>query len=587
MNAKPGCGSLSEGFDSATVPGTGLCTGTEPTTPVSGQRVLVVLVLTCCVAGTAVAAGSGASTAPGGPGDGPERNAPGANETRAGATIVDVYPNPPTDGDVGEFVTIRFPPGVGPEGYVLTDGHSRVSLAPLGTDREWREVTLSTAPNLTRNLTERHVVAMPDHIQFANDGDRLELRHEGTVVDTVAYSRASQGAVYDAVTGEWEPLGATDRPVVTARGGGVEAFVLPDSPDRAVEFLDSAERRVLLAGYTLSSDRVVRALLAAHRRGVTVAVLVDGRPVGGLPAPAAAALDRLSRAGIPVNVVGGDRERYEFHHAKYAVVDDRALVTSENWKPSGTGGRASRGWGVVTNQSRIVEGLVGTFRADTGWVDSIAWDAFDGRTLTEGNRANGSYPGPFAPEVVATDRVDLLVAPDNAEREMLTLLASAERTIDIKQVSIAGTEFPFVQAVLDAARRGVEVRVLLAGAWYVQEENRELAERLRDRADKEGLPLAVRIADPGGAFEKIHAKGVIVDGNRTLVGSLNWNNNSLRDNREVVLVLHGEEPAAYFGGVFDADWRNDGGGVPVVLVLVGLVAVCIAVLGARRLEWER
>ncbi|MEF8812513.1 MAG: phospholipase D-like domain-containing protein [Halovenus sp.] len=580
----------------------------------SGQLALVVLALTCCVAGTAVAAGSG-TTLPGGPDDSPGRNVLGANETRAGATILDVYPNPPTDGDVGEFVTIRVPPGVGPDSYVLTDGHSRVSLAPLagetrnlpgngserraattsgqrtraplGTGQEWLEVTLSTAPKLTRNLTDRHVVAMPDHIQFANDGDSLEIRHEGAVVDAVAYSRAPQGAVYDAVTGEWEPLGATDRPVVTARGGGVEAFVLPDSPDRAVEFLESAEKRVLLAGYTLSSDRIVRALLATHRRGVAVSVLADGRPVGGLPAPAAAALDRLSRAGIPVSVVGSDRDRYEFHHAKYAVVDDRALVTSENWKPSGTGGRASRGWGVVTNQSRIVEGLAETFRADTGWVDSIPWEAFDDRTLTEGNRATGSFPETFTPELVATERVDLLLAPDNAEREILALLADAERTIDIKQVSIADTEFPFVQAVLDAARRGVEVRVLLAGAWYVEEENRELAERLRDRAEKEGLSLAVRIADPDGAFEKIHAKGVIVDGNRTLVGSLNWNNNSLRDNREVALVLHGEEPAAYFGRVFEADWQDDGRGVPIVLVLVGLVGVCIAVLGARRLEWER
>jgi len=592
-----------------------LSTETEPTAPVSGRLGLVWIVLACGVVGL-VAVGGGASTAAGTADGGNTLAANGSGWVERGATIVDVYPNPRTDGDDGEFVTVRFPPGAEPGDYALTDGHSQVSLAPLagtvrsppgpgnetkargtserkhsraplGAGREWLDVTLSTAPDRTRKLTDRHVVAMPDHIQFANDGDSLELRHEGTVVDTVTYGRAPEGEVHDALAGEWEPLGSTDRPVVTARGGAVEAFVLPDSPDRVVEFLDSAERRVLLAGYTLSSDRVVRTLLAAHRRGIAVSVLVDGEPVGGLPAPAAAALDRLSRAGVPVDVVGGDRDRYQFHHAKYAVVDDRALVTTENWKPAGTGGRSSRGWGVVANQSAIVEGLVETFRADTGWVGSTPWDAFDDRTLTEGERATERYPEAFAPAVVATERVDLLVAPDNAEREILTLLAGAEETVDIKQVSIGGTELPFVRAVLDAARRGVEVRVLLAGAWYVEEENRRLAERLRDRAKAEGVALSVRIAEPDGAFEKIHAKGVIVDGNRTLVGSLNWNNNSVRQNREVALILHGEEPAAYFGDVFDADWERDGREVPVVLVLVGLAGACLAVLAARRLAWER
>jgi len=573
--------------------------------------VLVVLVLACCVVGVGVAAGgSGPDAAP----DSVDDNPGGTNASgsaRAGATVVQVYPNPPTDGDAGEFVTVRFPPGANPTNYTLTDGRSRVSLAPLagtvlanetgvglrgteghaaaplGLDREWTEVTLSTAPEQTRTLTDRRVLAMPDHIQLANGGDRLLLRRKGAVVGTVTYGRAKEGSVYDALADEWEPLGATDRPVVTAEGGAVEAFVLPDSPDRAVEFLESAEKRVLLAGYTLSSDRVVRELLGAHRRGVTVEVLVDGRPVGGLPAPAAAALDRLDRAGISVEVVGGDRDRYQFHHAKYAVVDGRALVTSENWKPSGTGGRASRGWAVVTNQSAVVDGLADTFRADAGWVDSIPWGTFDRRTLTDERPATGTYPGTFAPAVVATERVDLLVAPDNAEREILRLLAGAEETIDVKQVSIADAGFPFLEATLEAARRGVEVRILLAGAWYVREENRQLAEQLRERAEREDLPLSVRIATPDGAFEKIHAKGVIVDGNRTLVGSLNWNNNSLRDNREVALVLHGDEPAAYFGAVFDADWEEEGREIPLLLVLVGLAAACLAVLGARRLEWEQ
>jgi len=509
--------------------------------------------------------------------------------------IVAAYPDPVAGGDAGEFVVVDLPPGTDAGRLALGDGETTAHLpnATLGG-----EVVLATRPEAVPNVTgrwnhtDRPVVRLRGRLELANGGEELRLRRGNRLLDRVAYDRATEGAVrrWNATDGDrraWRPLGATDRPVVRTDGGRARAFVLPDGAGVPVASLRDADRRLLLAGYTLTSRRVARALRSAAARGVTVRVLVEGGPVGGITRRQAEVLDGLVESGIPVTVIDGPRARYRYHHAKYAVVDDRVLVLTENWKPSGTGGRASRGWAVVTNQSAVVDGLADTFRADAGWVDSIPWGTFDRRTLTDERPATGTYPGTFAPAVVATERVDLLVAPDNAEREILRLLAGAEETIDVKQVSIADAGFPFLEATLEAARRGVEVRILLAGAWYVREENRQLAEQLRERAEREDLPLSVRIATPDGAFEKIHAKGVIVDGNRTLVGSLNWNNNSLRDNREVALVLHGDEPAAYFGAVFDADWEEEGREIPLLLVLVGLAAACLAVLGARRLEWEQ
>lgn len=572
---------------------------------------LVVFVLAGCLAGLGVTAAAESEIH--GPLDTVSVNGTaGQDSTSSNARILDLYPNPPTYGDVGEFVTIRFPPGANVSQYELTDGHSRVRLeqtgpqhdttheksqdvtlqsspvrgAPLGLDREWTAVTFSTAPNKTRDLTDRRVAPLPDNIQLADDGDTVRLEREGVPVDESSYERATAGEVYDAVSGDWYALGATDRPVVTAAGGTVEAFVLPDAPDRAVELLEGADDRILLAGYTLSSGQVVDALVDAHERGVTVEVLVDGRPVGGMPAPAAASLDRLDREGVTVEVIGGERDRYRFHHAKYAIVDESALVTSENWKPAGTGGQSSRGWGVVTNQSSIVGGLTRTFEADTGWVDSIPWDEFDDKTLVEGGAARGTYPETFGLATVDVDGVDLLVAPDNANQEILSLLNGAEEQIDIKQVQISDTQFPFMQAAIGAARRGVEVRILLSGEWYVADENQAFVDRLNEKAEQQGLPLSARIAQPDGAYEKIHAKGVIVDGERTLVGSINWNNNSVQNNREVAVVLHGEEPAAYFGAVFEADWEGEDREVPLGLVLAGVGGATVAVLGARRIQWE-
>jgi phosphatidylserine/phosphatidylglycerophosphate/cardiolipin synthase-like enzyme len=526
----------------------------------------------------------------------------GVNESAAGqARISGLYPNPVTDGDRGEFVTVSLPPDANLSGYRLADEQTSVPLSPRATNvtnttgatldtptPPVRTVTFSTDPGLTEWLTDRTVAPLPGAVQLANGGESVRLLHGGTVVDDVRYESAPEGERYNASTGGWEPLGTTDRPVVTATGGTVEAFVLPDEGDRAVELLDSARDRILLAGYTFTAQRVVDALTAALDRGVTVAVLVDGSPVGGMTGDGAAALSQLSRAGATVRVFGGDRERYRYHHAKYAVVDDRALVTSENWKPSGTGGAANRGWGVVTGQDRIVEGLVDTYRADATWVDTASWTESD-PTLVESDPSTGGYPQKFERERLPVERTHLLVTPDNAARVVRDRIENAEETLDIKQVRIGNRELPLLQAVLDAAARGVEVRILLSSAWYAAEQNEQLAAWLRDQAAAGDLPLTVRLADPGGAFERIHAKGLVVDGEQVLVGSINWNRNALRNNREVALLLEGAA-AGYFESVFDADWqRGESGGrdIPLGVALAVLAAAVAAILAAKHIRFER
>jgi len=516
---------------------------------------------------------------------------PAADEQTPGATtgdpsLVAVYPNPVAAGDKGEFVVVSVPPGTDLGTLAIGDDEGRVPL-PNGTAS--RRVTLSTHPNLTRELLERRVRPLPDSLELANAGEPLRLYRNGSVLDSFAYENAPEGEVrVRDGRREWRPLGATDREVVTAEGGRVTAFALPDAPTLAVEHLRGADRRILLAGYTLTSRPVADALVAAARRGVTVRVLVDGDPVGGMTARQARLLDRLDSAGVAVRVLGGDRARYRFHHAKYAVVDDRALVTTENWKPAGIGGRGSRGWGVVTDQLSIVEGLVETFRADAGWQDARHWgDVREGRTFAEAERANGTYPSRFDPARVPVERTRLLVAPDNAGPEIRSVLAGAEESLVVQQVTLGSREQPFVRETLAATRRGVRVRILLSSAWYVREDNERLAAWLNDRADAEGLPLEARVADPRGRFEKIHAKGAVVDGERVILGSLNWNNNSVRENREVVLVLEGQEVGVYYRRVFEADWDSGGRRLPAGLAVALIVVGSVAMLVASRIEFER
>jgi phosphatidylserine/phosphatidylglycerophosphate/cardiolipin synthase-like enzyme len=507
-------------------------------------------------------------------------------------SIVGVYPNPVAARDRGEFILVHVPPDSAIGAYRLADEQGSVALPNVTAGGP---VAVAWHPALVRNLTDARVVAVEGSLGLANGGERLRLLRQGESVASVRYREAPEGelARFDSDgTVTWHPLGRTDRPVVSATGGTARAFVLPDAPSVPLETVQTADERVLLAGYTFTSRRVARALEAAADRGIDVRVLLEGEPVDGISSREAALLDSLVAAGVDVRLLGGPSARYAYHHAKYAIVDGRAVVLTENWKPAGTGGHSSRGWGVVVSQRPVVEGLAATFRADANWTAAHPWPEFRrGRSFERVGTANGSYEQRHDPEQVAVDRVALLVTPDNGAGRVTEVIESADESVAIVQMRIGSPDQRFVHATVEAARRGVDVRILLSSAWYVREDNRRFVEHLRERARTEDLPLEARLAEPGGRFEKIHAKGMVVDGERVLIGSLNWNGESLRQNREVLLLVEGEALGAYYQEVFDADWRGHRGtgspvgGLPLGSLAAVLGSVVIAIMVLRRVEF--
>jgi cardiolipin synthase len=572
---------------------------------VRGHPVAVVAALAALVAATAlapllsgaagstgeraggVAGWSGATGGLAGATDGAPNTVTGdGNDTAAGVAIVRVLPNPVAREDRGESVTLSVPRETRLGRFTLADGEDRVRLPNRTVGGR---VTLTAAPAVVRNRTgdPGTVVAVPGLPALANGGERLRLRVDGLTVATATYSDAPEGEAFrpgSGPRGGFHPVGATAFPVQTAGADRATAFVLPDAPGPPLEPLRTAEKRLLLAGYTLGSERVARALVAAAERGVRVQVLVEGGPVGGLTRREARLLDRLVRAGVAVRLVGGPRARYAFHHPKYAVADDTAVVLTENWKPAGTGGHGSRGWGVTVHDGDTAGALADIFRADFRGPGARRWTAVrpshDG--FEPASPANESYPTRFRPTTTEVDRVDLLVAPDNAERAVVRRIDAADESVRVLQATAGGPDQPFVRALVRAARRGVEVRLLLDNAWYAREENRAVARALNERAAAEGLDLEAKLAEPRGRFGTVHAKGLVVDGESVVVGSLNWNNHSARQNREVVLAVESAGAARYFRQVFRADWRGGAWRIPVGLVVaVGLGAAASLWLAGR------
>lgn len=494
--------------------------------------------------------------------------------------IVAAVPNPVADGDAGEHLVVRVP--VAAANWTVTDGERAVALP---ADRPATRIAVSDTPNATRSLTEAPVVAVPE-LSLSNAGEHLRLRRDGVTVARLDYRNAPEGErlVRTDDGTAWRPVGYQPRDVRRYGTATVTGFVLPDAPSTPVETLRGARHRILLAGYTLTSERVADALIDAARRGVEVRVLVDADPVGGRTERGAAALDRLVAAGVDVRVLGGPRARFDYHHPKYAVVDDRALVTTENWKPAGVGGADSRGWGVVVDSAPVAADLAGLFRGDAGGPDAIPWRRFRrGERFEAGTAAEGTYPSRFDPTTETAAEVRVLTAPGNAESALIDVLDGADDRLDVIQPSIGRRDGPLLRATIRAADRGVEVRVLVSGAWYVAEENAALVEWLNGVAKRRDLPLTARVADPAGRYGKIHAKGVVAD-DTVVVGSLNWNANAVSENREVALAVRSESLAAYFRETFAADWRGGRGVDRTTWVVVAgaLAALVLAVVVARK-----
>lgn len=74
-------------------------------------------------------------------------------------------------------------------------------------------------------------------------------------------------------------------------------------------------------------------------------------------------------------------------------------------------------------------------------------------------------------------------------------------------------------------------------AWYFKSKGVDIANRVRQ-------------------IDNHHTKGMIVDGQRLLLGSHNWSKPGVTLNRDASLIFDDAEIASYFAGAFDVDWNR-------------------------------
>jgi cardiolipin synthase len=454
--------------------------------------------------------------------------------------------------------------------------------------------------------------AVPDMVKAgryapANDGDELVLSISGLTTQSVRWPgdfQPREGQVHFLSGPGWDPrillLGQSRFSPQTFTNATVTAFVSPDSSFGVLEgAIMRARREILVNAYELTHPGIGDLLIAARLRGVSVLILLEGGPVGGISRDEEATCAALNRSGIPLlrmTTTSAAHARYRFNHAKYLVIDGEALlISTENFGINGyppPGSRGNRGWGALIEDPGVAGYFRDVFEADIHGGDVIPY------TPPPRDIAAPSlipYQVMF-PSMRATNAsVTPVLAPDTSS-EIPSLLARAKKQIEIEQASVRNASRdvldPFLSEAINASRRGVTVRILLDGSRYNDEgpaDNNEMVDLVNALALREKLPLAARIMDPeAGNLEAVHTKGFIVDGHLVMISSINWNGNSPNFNREAGVILESPALGSYYSSVFDEDWNRAGAGSgpagPDItkLALAGIVVILLLLFYVKR-----
>lgn len=133
-----------------------------------------------------------------------------------------------------------------------------------------------------------------------------------------------------------------------------EAWFAPDQDvcGRIMKAFQDARKAADVCVFTITDDRIARAMIDAHRRGVAVRLVSDDMKSGDLGSD----IERIAAAGVAVKI---DRTPAHMHH-KFAIFDGQILLNgSYNWTRSA--GRENCENLVVSHEGSLVAAFQGEF----------------------------------------------------------------------------------------------------------------------------------------------------------------------------------------------------------------------------------
>jgi cardiolipin synthase len=336
--------------------------------------------------------------------------------------------------------------------------------------------------------------------------------------------------------------------LAATRGNRVEILAESERATRATESAVEGARQTIWAEYYIIRNdatgyRFLDALIAKARQGVDVRLLYDAMGTPWLDRKRLAALRGAGgrvESFLPPNPL---RRRWSVHlrnHRKIIVVDGEIGFTGGMNVGDEYSGRLLRSGGTHFRDTHLevrgpaVGDLAQTFAED--------WSFASGEALAP------SAPPP--PKTGGTATVAVVPSGPDQEQNASGLvyfsgLATARRRIDLTSPYFAPDE-PTMRALVTAALRGVELRLLLPGRSDVP-----IVSRAARTTYGELLRAGVRIFEYQGAL--LHAKTLAVDGEWGVVGSANIDMRSFRLNFELCALVADAHFAVALEARFAAD----------------------------------
>lgn len=307
-------------------------------------------------------------------------------------------------------------------------------------------------------------------------------------------------------------------PTVRTGFDGPTVIVQPDDgvePVRA--FISSARTALRVKQFTFTDATLIDAVIDRHREGVDVRVMLNAARSGGDRANDET-FARFEEAGVSVQWANPS---FYVTHEKSIVVDGRAaLVATFNLCEKYF--TRTRDYGVVTTDPGHVAQIVDVFNADWNHTDWAPPDAADA-------------PGE-----------GLLWSNANSRLHMARFIDTATTRLDVQHPKYV--DAVILDRIAAAADRGVKIHVLCGGRhgisdWDVLDTFASLRTLRR---------FGVKVRKQKNL--RVHAKLLIVDDEKALVGSMNIDRSAFDLRRELGLTTSDPVIVGRLREVFQSDW---------------------------------
>jgi cardiolipin synthase A/B len=278
------------------------------------------------------------------------------------------------------------------------------------------------------------------------------------------------------------------------------------------EFIETTETSLLIKQFMFTEENLIRAVIERKSAGVDVRVMLNPKRSGG-DRVNDETYDRFNNAGINVK---WSSPKFYVTHEKSIIADEKAaLVATFNLCPKHFS--HTRDYGVVTHDPQRVRQIVEVFNTD--------WE--------QGDWAPSAYEG-------------LLWSNLNSRLHMAHFIDTAQHRLDVQHPKYV--DAVILDHIAAAAGRGVKVRVLCGGRhgisdWDILDTFASLRTLRR---------FGVNVHKQKNL--RVHAKLLIVDDERVLLGSMNIDRSAFDLRRELGITITDPSVVARLRETFDTDW---------------------------------